>query len=438
MGEQKAKAGSDRPREWTDAKLKAQRLPRGKTERRIAIGKGVYLRLRAGARGVSRTFEYRAMVGGSRKYLTLGAYSDRFGLADASSKAAELQGGAGLARIGEADHPVIEERFKRQGRKSDPTAAELFDAFLEDRPLGSPRQGGKPVRERTIEIHKQNFDSDVRGRIGDAKVAKLQRDALQACIDSARRRRAPGMAAQVYRTLRALVRFAIERGFLSGDPMAGIANPKPYRPPRSPEDVVAANDKQLRALFHVLSASDVSEPVRLAIELQLLTGARPTEVRLARWCEIKGDRLILSPERTKTDRPFEVYLSEQALAVLDRARALPRQGKGQDFILTNKGEALSTMAVARALARIADRVVEAGGIKLRPHDLRRTTRTMMARLGIAPHIAERCLGHLDPNMLARIYDGHDHRPEMIEAWDKVGAHVAALRAGGAEVIAIRA
>jgi integrase len=176
----------------------------------------------------------------------------------------------------------------------------------------------------------------------------------------------------------------------------------------------------------------------MAIELQLLTGARPTEVRLARWREIKGDRWILPAERSKVDRPFEIHLSKQARAVLNRARELPGKAKGDDFILANNGEPLSTMAVARALARIADRVIEAGGIKLRPHDLRRTTRTMMARLGIAPHIAERCLGHLDANILARVYDGHDHRPEMIEAWDRVGAHLASLRAGGAEVVALRA
>ncbi len=102
------------------------------------------------------------------------------------------------------------------------------------------------------------------------------------------------------------------------------------------------------------------------------------------------------------------------------------------------GEPLDKMAVARALARIADRVIEAGGRKLRPHDLRRTTRTIMSRIGIAPHVAERCLNHLDANVLARVYDGHDHRAAMVEAWDKVGAHLSALRAGGAEVIPLRA
>jgi hypothetical protein len=62
----------------------------------------------------------------------------------------------------------------------------------------------------------------------------------------------------------------------------------------------------------------------------------------------------------------------------------------------------------------------------------------MSRIGVAPHVAERCLNHLVADILVRIYDGHDHRPAMIEAWDKVGAHMSALRAGGAEVIPLRA
>lgn len=446
MAKRQAQSGAaGAARKWTDSRIKSEALPAGKSDQRIRIEEGLFLRIRAGAGGLSKSFEYRAMVNGARKYLTLGAYSDRFGLAAARAKLADLRGMAGQARIGEADHPVIEERFRREGRKSDPTFAELFDAFAAERRLGSARKGGRPVRERTIEIHRGNFDSDIRGRIGDAKVGTAKRDAMQACINAARRRGSPGQAAQVYRTLRALVRFAIQQGHLNADPMAGIENPKPYRAPRTAEEVNAASDKDLLALFRVLGESRVSEPVRLAIEFQLLTGARPSEVRLATWGEIKGDRWLIPADRSKSDRPFEVHLSAAALDVLARARKLPRATKarkaarGEDFIhVNNEGLPLDKMAVARALARIADRVIAAGGRKLRPHDLRRTTRTVMSRIGIVPHVAERCLNHLDSNVLARVYDGHDHRPAMIEAWDKVGAHLSALRSGGAEVIPLRA
>jgi len=33
--------------------------------------------------------------------------------------------------------------------------------------------------------------------------------------------------------------------------------------------------------------------------------------------------------------------------------------------------------------------------------------------------------------MRRVYDGHDYRAEMTEAWDKAGAHIAVLRSGGA-------
>jgi integrase len=79
-----------------------------------------------------------------------------------------------------------------------------------------------------------------------------------------------------------------------------------------------------------------------------------------------------------------------------------------------------------------------GGKKLRPHDLRRTFRTMLSRIGVVPHVAELCLGHIEKETMRRVYDGHDYSGEMADAWDRAGAHIGALRGGGAEVIRIRA
>jgi integrase len=95
------------------------------------------------------------------------------------------------------------------------------------------------------------------------------------------------------------------------------------------------------------------------------------------------------------------------------------------------------MAVARALARLADRVTKSGGKKLTPHDLRRTFRTMLSRLGVMPHIAELCMNHQERETMRRVYDGHDYFAEMVDAWEKAGAHLAALRSGGATVTAFK-
>lgn len=298
------------------------------------------------------------------------------------------------------------------------------------------------MRERTITVLTENYNLDCRERIGAIKIARLNREAIAACIDACRQRGAPGAAQQVYRTMKGLLAFAIKRDLIVADVMRGIDPPRPYRP----GPVVSASDAEIKALLRVIDDSQLHLSSRLLTEFLLLTGARIGEGRLALWTEIDtGKKLWIIPaERSKSNREHRVHLSTQSLQILERAAILRDDGsktafnrpEGAQFIFpgsaSRKGGPLEKMAVARALARLTDRI----GKKLTPHDLRRTLRTTMARIGIAPHVAELCLGHLEREVLRRVYDGHDYAAEMREAWDRVGAHVAAFKAGGAEVIPI--
>src|SRR5216683_7730494 len=45
------------------------------------------------------------------------------------------------------------------------------------------------------------------------------------------------------------------------------------------------------------------------------------------------------------------------------------------------------------------------------HDLRRTFRTGLGRLGVQPHVAERCMGHVQGGV-ERIYDRHKYQDEI--------------------------
>jgi integrase len=89
-------------------------------------------------------------------------------------------------------------------------------------------------------------------------------------------------------------------------------------------------------------------------------------------------------------------------------------------------KAMDKMAVARALRRLADRVEQRDGKRLTPHDLRKTFRTLVARLGVLPHIAELCLNHQERETMRRVYDGHDYAAETTEAWNRAGAHLQGL------------
>ena len=424
-----------RATKWTDAKVSLLKLPATADEQRALVAPGLYLHLRRKVDGTtSKHWQYRAQVEGVRRWLSLGAYP-AVGLGKAAEEMLVHQKAHEAAKKGEADHPVIAARFARKAAKTQPTVAEAFNEWIADKRLGSARKRGAPVRQRTIDVLTENFDADIRERIGDAKIGKMTREAIQACIDGPRKRGAPGAAAHVYRTLRGLVTFALKRGFIDGaDPMRGIENPKPYRP----AEVNAATDAELLALLRAVDASHMWPSTKLAIEFQLLTGARPVEVRLATWSEINLNRgrWVLPAGRVKSDREFRMHLSAQALDVLKRA--LTNKSDKSDFIFPGaNGGALEKMAVARALSRLTERVAEDGGKKLRPHDLRRTFRTMLSRLGVPPHVAELCMNHQETETMRRVYDGHDYGSEVAAAWDKAGAHLAVLRSGGALVIPIK-
>ena len=419
---------------WTDEKVRALKLPTEAREKRVLVEPGLYLFARTRTDGsLSKHWQYRAQVEGRRCWLSLGAFP-AVGLASARAELLKHQAIHEAAKKGEADHPVLEARKARSEAKARLTVAEVFELWIQDKRLGSSRKGGEPVRQRTIDILTENFEADVAPTIGEFKVHRLTQQQIQSCIDRPRKRGAPGAAAQVYRTLRGLVNFSLKRQFLDGsDPMLGIDNPRPYRP----APVNAANDDELAIFLKVIRDSDIHPSAQLAIKLQLLTGARPSEVRNATWKEIELERCLwtIPADRVKTNKELKVHLSSTAVAALYNAKR--GEVSPSDPVCPSKdGGHLSTMCVTRALKRITKRVSDEGGRALRPHDLRRTFRTLLSRLGIAPHIADLCMNHQEEKTMRRAYDGHDYFGEMRQAWECVGSHIDSLNCSGANVYPI--
>jgi integrase len=82
---------------------------------------------------------------------------------------------------------------------------------------------------------------------------------------------------------------------------------------------------------------------------------------------------------------------------------------------------LLTRSVARCLPRLKKARVEPFTL----HDLRRTCRTGLARLGVRPDIAERVLNHAVGGV-AGVYDVHGYMDERRDALDRWAAHLAGL------------
>jgi len=156
--------------------------------------------------------------------------------------------------------------------------------------------------------------------------------------------------------------------------------------------------------------------------LLLLTGVRRTELGRATWAEFDLDASLwtIPPGRMKSDEPHVVSLSPAAVNILRAllGSALPQ---GKDYVIGG-----TAIHYGRAKHRLDARITSLHGGKPIPrwtlHDLRRTFRTGLSRLQVAPHIAELCIGHRQQG-LHRIYDLHKFDAEKRHAFNAWAAHV---------------
>jgi integrase len=113
-----------------------------------------------------------------------------------------------------------------------------------------------------------------------------------------------------------------------------------------------------------------------------------------------------------------VPLPEAASAIIAE---LPRLG---DFLFMTAGTTPFS-GFSKAKAHLDD---ASGVSNWRLHDIRRTARTLMVRIGIRPDIAERVLGHVIAGV-AGVYDRHDYLDEKRNALEALAEEIASITSG---------
>ena len=162
----------------------------------------------------------------------------------------------------------------------------------------------------------------------------------------------------------------------------------------------------------------------------MLTGLRRGELaQIERSRDIRADRIVVRLEHSKTGNPHMVPLTPLMREVITGA---PITTSPLIFPSVRTGGRI------RAWSRWVTQLRQASGVDFRLHDLRRTARTLMSRLGVAEDIAELAIGHVRADLIAR-YNKDEAWEGRRDAFERVSAHVATLigaRAGVA-VIALR-
>ena len=169
--------------------------------------------------------------------------------------------------------------------------------------------------------------------------------------------------------------------------------------------------------------------VRLALRILLLIGVRTGELLKARWVDVELDAATwtipvenqkLNPKQIADAKPWIVPLAPDALALFRELKKIA--GRSPWVVSSDKAEEghLTEKALSHALRGLFDaQLLELPGGRCTPHDLRRTLRTKLGDLGVALHVAERCLNH-SLGRIAQTYDHYDYLKERraaLELWE---------------------
>ena len=155
----------------------------------------------------------------------------------------------------------------------------------------------------------------------------------------------------------------------------------------------------------------------LALRFLILTAARTSEVRLARYDEIDGDVWTLPSNRTKTGQIHRVPLTAAAVEILETCEPWSQNGL---VFPSKRGKAMSDMAMSTFMRR--------EGFEARPHGFRATFRTWVEEQTNTPYeVKETALGHKVDSKTVAAYQRSDRlekRRKLLQDWSDflISAH----------------
>lgn len=241
---------------------------------------------------------------------------------------------------------------------------------------------------------------------------------IAARLSAITRNRSSVTAAAARRSISALYRWAMEEGWATSNPVVGTR--KPAEPPAGDH---VLTDAELVAVWNACPAdTDFGRIIRLLI----LLGSRRNEVGRLRWSELdlENGTWTLPASRSKNRRAVTVVLPPLALAII---KSVPRRD-GRDPLFGSRAEGFTLWEQAKH--ELDQRT--AGTVRpFKVHDLRRTTATGLASLGIEPHVIEAVLNHFSGHRAGvhGIYNRSPYTNAVKTALLRWSEHVIALVEG---------
>jgi integrase len=215
--------------------------------------------------------------------------------------------------------------------------------------------------------------------------------------------------------LSGLYSWAMMTGLAEGNPLVGTYKPETPKPRERVLD-----DRELTALWRALE--DDPYDYGKILRLMILSGARRNEIGGMTWAELNDDDTWTLPsERSKNKRSHTLPLTPLMQEIIG---SVPSRYE-TDQLFGVRGRGFSQWGPGKQMLdeRLGHQMKE---WQLR--DLRRSTATGMANIGIQPHIIEQILNHQRDSKsgVAGVYNRSPYEREVRDAMLRWSTHIAEI------------
>lgn len=369
---------------------------------------------------------------GKRCFLPLGKYPS-MSLADASR---EFEKHWQVFAAGK--NPATVEEDKKIELEAAPTVKKLAEEYIER--YAMPNKKSWQEDQRILE-------KEIYPAWGKKKAQDITKRHVNDLLDKVVDRGSPQTANNIFKIIRKMFNWAVEKDRLKISPCLGVKAPA-----STTAKDRALSAAEIKSVWSLLENPEISMTVevRQAIKLILLTAQRPGEVAGMHTREIDGNWWTIPAERSKNKKAHRVYLPPLALEIIAKAiieaetakerseirkareagldkRAIkkPTDKKYSGYIFPcphySKDKPIERHALSKALKRneSEDGLTTLGIAIFSPHDLRRTAATFMAESGELDEVIDAVLNHSKQGIIKvyNLYRYDKEKQKALEVWE---------------------
>ncbi|CAN5405716.1 site-specific integrase [soil metagenome] len=292
---------------------------------------------------------------------------------------------------------------------------QVADGYLKRHVAANRLRSGKEI----IRI----LDRYVRPVLGDRDFTEIRRSDVAALLDTIEDRNGERQADYALAVVRSICNWFAAR---NDGYMTPVVRGMRRTDPKSRKRDRILTDDEIRLVW---SAAENAGTFGAIVRMLLLTSQRREKVASMRWADLTGNEWKVPAEERAKGTGGVLVLPGAAMAIIE---AQPRI-EGNVFVFSGRGSAAFN-SFSKCKTALDEKAPIAAWVV---HDLRRSARSLMARAGVRPDIAERVMGHVIGGVEG-VYDRHLYYEEKADALRRLAGLLALILNPKSNVTPLRA